>query len=114
MFILIVLLSVLCLATASQKAPAPWSDMCCYSISAKWTETMADGTTTSGIGQLATFNPSIGKVPAPNKLQTSAVMYRSWRREYTQINFVVDTTRPSLTSADATILSKDFGLFGMY
>lgn len=118
MSVVIVLLSVLCLATASgEEVRVPWSDLCCYTIGVKWTETMSDGTTNSGIGKLDTFNPTgtvIGKVAAPSKLQTTAIMRRSRTFQYTQMHFVVDIARPSPTTADVTIFSKEYSLYGMY
>lgn len=114
MGIVVVLFCVLCLTAASQKAQKPWSEMWSSSTHIKWTEVLADGTTISGVGKLVTSKPHqtiIGKAAAPSRLQLTAFLDRSWRREYTQINFIVD--KQSKTTAKVRILSKELSLYGM-
>lgn len=122
---IIVLLSILCLTTASEEeVPVPWSEKCCYTIDIKWKETMSDGTTNSGIGMLVTFNPMLvtfnptetvtGKVADPSKLQISASMQRKGTLQCAEMDFVVDIARPAPTTADVTISSKEYNLDNMF
>ena len=83
-----------------------------------WEEITGDTEAGLGIGTVGVFHPKIRtlrkRVVDKSKLQVVARLYRSWIREYTTLEFVVDIGRSALPMANVTILQKEASFYGVY